>query len=638
MPISCALAKAKLSRYVAELRQASTVEKVTTGIKAGFLSSPTTMMKAAGGNAAWNAIVELGIKPVAVATDYLLALGKSARGGFAVSPKELRTWASSLDADGLGAMVRGFAKGTGPTRIATHSALRELRRGRFGKAIQTFVSELSTQLDATAVANALEFDRVKYKSPVVQTLVDGAFAVQEAADRPYYFLSFNSSLYGQAKLMAIKEGTKGAALKQRTAHYFEHPSDEMLARAVEEAQWSTFKDQTWLSKKASALKQFAKREAETPVDPAASPREQAGQRARARTGAAGSYLLETTIPFTGVPSSIAAKVAQMSPLGLLSIMSSTSQEVLARRIATTGIGAGLVALGYELAEKGLITAGGPTNPAERADWEARGRQAWSVKVDDYWLDAKWLAPGFAPLFSGAALHRIRDNAPDAGALEVAGRASAESLKLLTEQTYLQSVNRLIDAAKDPERRGTALLTSQIPTPAIVNRAAGALDTHRRAPETIGERAASRVGGRAATPKAQGSFGDLPKRTAVERLSDVASPGPLRKSTETDVTRELDRLRVTVGKPGRTVRLMGESLKRTADEYRALVNDVGPQVERAIAQLITTEEYAAATDEERAKAIENLVTEIRHLANLKFKASREDEVRQAIQQRRASPPE
>jgi hypothetical protein len=641
MPISCALARAKLARFVSELRTATTVEKATTAIKAGYLTGVTTPLKALGGNASWNALNELAIKPTAVAIDYIRAVGVSARHGFKAPPLEYRRLASSLDAEGIGAMLRGFAKGTRPIRESareTAASIHSWRDVRSG--LRTFVEELSTRLDAEQVANALEFDRVKYKSPIVQTLVDGAFAVQEAADRPYYQLSFNSSLYAQAKLMAMKEGATGEGLAQRSAHYFESPTDEMLARATDDAMWATFKNRGILHEGASWVKQRLRQMAETKVDPNASRLDQEIAKGRRVVGSASSFIVETNVPFTGVPSSIASKFANLSPLGILGVAASTSPEVFARRLATTGVGAGLWAIGYELAEKGLITTSLPTNPAEKADWEARGRQPWSLKMHDYWMDARWLSPVMGPAFQGAKLHELRKAGTDASPLEVGARATAESGRFLTEQTYAQSIKRLIDALQDPEKKGTALLTSQIPTPAIVGQVTRAADPYRRAPETMGERVLDKVGADQLLPKAQGPFGDLPPRTPLERLSEVALPGRLRKSHETPVLEELDRLQVAIGKPGKKVRMLGVPLERTSEEYRALVNTIGPHLERELARLIALPEYRAATDEEKSHAIDRLVTTMRGSENKKFKGAKEEQVREELQRRNAadgSPP-
>jgi len=633
-PMTCALAKAKLSRYVAELREATAVEKTTTALKAGFLTAPSTFLKAAGGNAAWNAINELAVKPVAVAFDYLNAIGKSARTGFKVSPTELRTLTSSLDASGIGAMVRGLGRGTKPMREAAGLALRQMRKGQFGGALRTFVDELSTRLDAEQVANALEYDRVKYKNRTLQAMVDGAYAVQEAADRPYFFLSLNSSLYAQAKLMAMKEGAKGAELAARAARYFENPTDEMIARASDDAMWATFKDRGMLAKGASALKQSFKRMADTKVEPTASALAQQKQRATQLSGRVGSYFAEMTLPFTGVPSSIAAKTANMSPIGFLSFLTAESPQALARRVAVQGVGATLMALGYKLAKDKKITGAYPTNPQERGDWEARGMQPYSLRVGDYWVDGRFLAPWTGALFMGAAIAQHAEE-PDATAGEIALKGAGETGRFLTEQTYLMGVRRVLDAITEPERKLTSLIASQIPTPAIVGRVASAANPYRRAPVTLTERIASRLGARATTPRAQGSLGELPQRTALERIGDIASPASLRRARETPVLDELARLKTTIGKPGRTVRMLGVPLKRTNEEYRTLVNEIGPQVEQVLGQLMASEEYRAATDEERTNAIDRVVTKLRADANARYKASKEEQVRQTVLRRRAT---
>jgi hypothetical protein len=184
--------------------------RATTAIKAGFVGSVVTPLRAVVGNASWGGLRHLALQPAESAVDYMLSVGKSARTGFKVQPHEFREISNALDADGVRAMWSGFRKGGKPISGAYQAA--KGAGGPIPKRVAAFVQELSTRLDADNVAKVLDVERVKYSSPVTQTLIDGAFAVLEAADRPFWKLAFDGSIYMQSKLMAIREGLSGPAL------------------------------------------------------------------------------------------------------------------------------------------------------------------------------------------------------------------------------------------------------------------------------------------------------------------------------------------------------------------------------------------------------------------------------------------
>lgn len=608
---TCAIARARLATYVNSLAGPSPLrERAATGIKAGFVGSVVTPARAIAGNASWGALRALVLQPVEAGYDVLASLARSAATGGKVSPAEFRTVANSLTADGFRAIGRGFTRGATPIRDALRTA-RGLKPGTgFGPRVATFVDELRVRLDAGQAGNALEHGRTVYKSRVAQTLVDAALAVVEAADRPFWHAAHELSVASQARLLALREGAKGRAFADRARHWTEHPTDEMLMRATDDANFATFKDRTLLAEGASWVKRGLARAAETA--PTAPPGSYLyGVQASRRAGAAAASLgAELNVPFTGVPSAVAARVSGMSPLGLLSLAFDRTQAQRVRTLAHVSVGAAGMWMGYELASRGLLTGPRADSAADRADDEAAGRIPFGVQLGGHWVGVASLGPFAAPLFMGAALYRLRQEEPDAGLADQALAMGGTTGKYLLGQTYLSNADRVVQAAQDP-RRFASLAASQIPTPAFLGQAERALDPVPREARTFGERVLDRVpGGNLALPRRLASFGALPDRTPVERAAAVLSPFPVSRGRTSPAMAELRRLGVSVGMPARAVTVGGRRVTIPDSAYRAMVDAAGRELEAAVRDAMADQDYRRMSDEDRRAWLSNLADGIR----------------------------
>lgn len=613
---SCALARSKLARRVAELREPSKVEKATTAIKAGFVGSVVTPMRALAGNASWGSLRHLVLQPSEAAIDYLLSVGQAARTGFKTQPHEFRQVANALDRDGLAAMWHGFKRGAAVTGDAAHAA--GAKGGSITQRVANFVDELSTRLDADNIAKAVDTDRIKYKSPVSQTLVDGAFAVLEAADRPFWKMGFDASLYMQSKLMAIREGLKGDAMRKRAEFYFEIPTDEMNLRAVDDANYVTFKDRNVLSRTATSIKRSLAGEAKKEIDKGVTGYARQKALARKRGAAVGQYVVETTIPFTGVPSSVAAKIGAVSPLGFLSPALLGSQAERARVLAQAGVGSAIMAVGFELAKRGDVTGAAPVQANERAQWDEEGRQPYSIKIGNDWVGLQSLGPVASSLFMGAKLAEIRDEDPDAGVAEQGIRAGFAGAKYLTQQAYIQSIGNLVEAAQD-ERKATSIIASQIPLPALGGQINRALDSKRRDTKALKDKILARIpGGTFLSPEKVGVQGEPLTKSPEERVAAVASPFPVRRSTETPLLAEMRRLDVQFGVPSRTLTINKKSESISTDDYREFLREAGSTARGALEALTNSSRYAELDDEKKKAALEHVLKNAKDRARLPLK--------------------
>lgn len=86
---------------------------------------------------------------------------------------------------------------------------------------------------------------------------------------------------------------------------------------------------------------------------------------------------------------------------------------LSKAIQHAGSGGGMILLGHQLSKMGVISGAYPSDPAERARWEAEGRQENSINIGGQWFGIPGYLGGFAlPLMLGAATEggNIKDEA------------------------------------------------------------------------------------------------------------------------------------------------------------------------------------------------------------------------------------
>lgn len=597
MTDSCALARSRLVNAVEELRRSSKVEKATTAIKAGYVTSVVTPLRAVAGNASFAGFLQLARHPLASAIDVVESTGKSAMTGFKVKPHEFRQFANALNADGMAAFARGFGRGTAPMREAFGAA-----RNADKRPVSTFINELRLRLNARAeVPNStVENRRVVYDNPIAQAMTDASFAILEAADRPWWLAAYDTEVYRQAKLLGIREGLTGKALKARSGELMARPTDEMLLHANDAANYATFKDRNILSKGASAVKTSVKRIAENP-------KETASVRA---AGKAADLVLESSVPFTGVPSSVAGKMVSVSPFGVLNPdIFVGGQAKRAQALANAGIGFGMVALGMKLYDEGKLTGAMPTNAAERAQWNLAGRQSYSVKINGKWYGLRVLGPVASSFFMGAAMRQALNEEPDDKGAAF-GKGVGSSADFLTQQTYLAQIGNMIEVAKGGASVGR-LAAQFVPAPALPAQVGRALDPYDREATGFLETVRGKAGLGFMNPKRLGPTGPLPPRTTAERISGVVSPFAMRQDRDTETLQEIRRLHVPFGLPGKSIRLPGEKpVKLTRDDYEQFVTAVGTKTMGLIEDTMADPQFQSLSDDDKRDVLSDIVAGVR----------------------------
>lgn len=158
-----------------------------------------------------------------------------------------------------------------------------------------------------------------------------------------------------------------------------------------------------------------------------------------------------------------------------------ARYIRAGKIATgMAIGTGVVAL----ASQDLITGGEPSNPHEAALWRAAGKQAYSVRVGDYWVPyRKWLG-WFGPLVGMTAnMYQVGRDLDDHG-LTAAGTAALFGFsEVVGDESWFRGVSDFVNAAKHWDTEGEKYIrnlgTNFIPFSVGLSQVAHLVDPYQR---------------------------------------------------------------------------------------------------------------------------------------------------------------
>lgn len=199
------------------------------------------------------------------------------------------------------------------------------------------------------------------------------------------------------------------------------------------------------------------------------------------------------LPFTQTPSNIISKLLDYSPAGLLKAVKELSktrkgtfnQKVFVDTLGRTFTGAGVITLGYVLANKKLMNVdlyaqSGKEQQVQKA-YEKQGLQSYAIQLDDgtsFTID--WANPIGSLLILGAEAYYGSANQEDlVTAIYGGGIAAVDSV---FSQSFLQGLQTLF-SSKDgsiAEGMGNTLLsaTSQ-PLPSVIQQLTRIIDPNKR---------------------------------------------------------------------------------------------------------------------------------------------------------------
>ncbi|MDI6787841.1 MAG: hypothetical protein QME51_05675 [Planctomycetota bacterium] len=533
-----------LSHYVSMLRNSTWTEKATTLWKAGLLTSPTTHAANIGGNITM-AGLELTKDIFALPADMMVSLFTGKR-TIKISPNT------------ISAQARGAWQG--------------LKKAGKGLMTGQFDHDLITKYDLPR--------KTVYNNKIIQSYTDAIFNSLQAEDVVFREIALQKSLAQQAELIAETKGLKGLARKTEVKNLILAPTDEMVLNAIDAAEYATFQSESWLSR--------------------------LGAGARRVAGPPGQVIL----PFTKTPANVALRIVDYTPVGFAKAfvkLLKKNQKTFAESFGRAVTGSGIIGLGYELALQGLITGNLPTDPQEKAMWEAEGKQANSVKIDGAWRQLNRVSPLGSLLTMGANIYATKEAGKEG--IDLITTTGAKTIKGLTEMTFLKGTAGVISAIAEPERKMSQFVNSTIASviPSIVGRIARSIDTERRKPEGIVETLKTRIPFISQTvPVRRDIFGEpIPTGGGKWALVD---PFESTEARYRPVLEEAKRLKIQLGLPGNRI----SGIKLTNEEYDRYQELHGKLLHSVTDKLINNEEYKALSDEEKEEIFDETIKKIRRI--------------------------
>lgn len=602
----CAFLRAKLSQFVEQQRRAPAVEKTGQIIKVGYLANPKTLLRISASNAITAGVRTFVTQPVAAALDYIAAVGRSAATRFEAPPRAFRE-----------------------VNVPSVAGIRFGAAG-FRESLAKGIDVMRTGVDPDHLSEQFDARRINYGSPAFNRAINGFFDFVGAAHSVWYGFAYNTSLFNSAEVLAIKEGLTGAARRARVDELLAHPTDEMQMRALEDAQYAAFRNRTALGDATTRFKGSLRTMGESAAERERTPTLAASKRITGKTLYLGT---EMFLPFVQMPVAGLGVALDHSPVGFakaaLSLLEPElrNQRQIAMQLARAGVGTvATFGLGYALAKKGLMTGGLPTSPGERAAWDAEGKVPYAIKVKGRWYSVRAGEPVVAPAVLGADLWQQHAMHPDEDVAGQAGDVVAFTGKQLAELPMLMGLQTINDALSDPAHKGKALAVAAVPIPSIVNQTAQALDPTVRQANTVGQKLEAKIPGLSRSlPPRLDQFGRPIQRAngspLVQGLGAMLDISQSRTDQSDPVTRELDRLKVSPGLPGKTVRIEKHPVTMTAAEYNAVLRELGPRTHEYLQSLIRDPWYQSLSDEDRATVLKRTITNLRTLARAQYKGQK-----------------
>lgn len=553
-----------LIRYVSGLHRSTPTEKALTLWKAGLLTSPATHLKNTVGNTLMAGAETVKEVPAA-AIDAVISIWPGRTRTKALSARGLITEQIRGASTGLKAARRILRYGADPEELARW----DFRRTNFGPSAA---------------------------GRIAQAYTDGVFNALGASDAVFKAAAMGRAVEEYARVEARARVKSGAAktFQEALAALRADFPPELMVKAIGDAEIATFQQENAAAAGFRGLK--------------------AGLRRSGAVGRGAATAADVVVPFIKTPTNVAGSLVQYSPLGLVTALvkqiGNPSQKRLSEDLGRSITGSALVALGFMLAHEGKATGAAPSNAAERAQWDLENKPANAVRIGNTWRNVSTLSPVGALVAVGAQMYQASQESDSPSGKAVAAALTPGRVAL--DQSFLKGVSGALNAVNDPSRYGESFVenTAGSVVPSIVGLVARGTDPYQRDPSGPLERIQSRIPGLSQqVPPRLNAFGQ-PMRQNGGVLAQAFDVTQGRTAHETPLLAEMRRLGVNVGFPSRTRTVNGVSTRRTPEEYRTLLQQLGPETERRLTEKLTGPAWRLLDDETKRERLENIVSSVR----------------------------
>lgn len=399
------------------------LEKVSAFRKAMMLSRPVSHLRNMVGNTTFQVLEEAARIPGSAADMMLTGItGRRALGG-----------ASSQD----------FAQGVYAAATDGWQAAKDAMKGR----------------NADEIQKALQVKDVRFNNKIVDNAVKYIFRSLAAEDQIFFTGAYERAIRESARLTAQNEARAGVIAKsdirRRQNQLLAGPTEAMEIAAKQAAEVAVFRNSNRLSEGVAGF------------------REKIGDKA--------NFALDFVLPFDKTPTNVVLRALEYSPIGLgrgvTGAVAGASRAVRARKAAGKAglptrtdvqatidkaftpeqqrnvtqligrgtVGTGLMAMGYALASKGLMTGFYEESDAKlEAQKRAVGAQPLAIKIGGRWYGLGGIGPIGLAMGMGATMHDEAQK-KEANQLSAGARAAKE---MVFELPALESLK---NATKDSSK-------------------------------------------------------------------------------------------------------------------------------------------------------------------------------------------
>lgn len=399
---------------------------------------------------------------------------------------------------------------------------------------------------------------------------------------------------GHLEELATREGAKlglkGDELQQHIAHRMESPSKAMDEAATEMALKITYQD---------ALHGWAediRRGLSTPL-PEGVPLIGKGGKLEMQPG-------RIVQPFIGVVYNVTRQMIKHSPAGLARLAApSNRNQAAAVRIGAEALVGTLPLLALvPYAAQGNITGAIPRDAGERERFYETGKQPYSVKIGDRWVDYRLFGPLALP-FAESAAWVDGFNGGDPKTLEdKAAAVAGKMLQFFAEGSFLTGLNSAMKAISEPDKYAESFLgnlaSQGIPMSSaqrFANRVGA--DPYQRETDTLKQRI---IGGTLLSKS-------LPTR--INSLGqEIKRKEPFPKAEGDAIYGELDRLGINGPGDTHSIELGPHKFALTAEQKREIRLGQGATY-HALSSVISNPSYRNAPDHVKQQIIRKVMDKV-----------------------------
>lgn len=376
--------------------------------------------------------------------------------------------------------------------------------------------------------------------------------------------------------------------------------------ATQEALKATFKDDSALANTMSSFRQLLNR-------------------------LPGHFVGDAVMPFTTTPANLAMRGIDYSPAGALNgiktLKNAKSNADVSKAITQLGqaaTGTAAIALGYVLAEAGLISGALSEDKDEAQFQKQQGQLAYSIKIGDNYFSYDWAQPASIPLILGVTIYDSVNNDKDfINGLKQGTLAAVDSW---LELSPLQNLSDIFGGYGTPAENVFDVLATDLPLsfiPAQLGAAAKIEDTTQRVSydqnsywNNLVNQAKLKIPGLSETlPVAYDTWGNPIQRqdsTSEAAIANLLNPGQFGNASITPIDDEISELYDATGdasvfpkKASWSYQINGESVKLDNEQYSEFQKIMGKNSYDMASALIDSDMYKKLSDEQRVEVISDM---------------------------------